>query len=180
MRELGRLFLPQDELPRELTRYGIPAAPAVSAGKPWRTTSSDADATAKNQQAQDDYCNEPNSFGWIVEIDPFDPQSVPVKRTALGRFAHEEPGLRPSQAGPQVVCYSGDDSQNENYIYKLRQPRQVPSGSQQCSPARRGTLCVARFSADGGGQWLPPGHRRRQLPRGLSQGQVSFADRGEC
>lgn len=83
-------FSTQDsELPRELTRYGIRNTSRFG----WETLAGDEferfDATRKGKQAQDDYRNEPNNFGWIVEIDPFDPQSVPVKRTALGRFAHE-------------------------------------------------------------------------------------------
>ncbi|MFU1922646.1 alkaline phosphatase PhoX, partial [Klebsiella pneumoniae] len=75
-------FSTQDsELPRELTRYGIRNTSRFG----WETLAGDEferfDATRKGKQAQDDYRNEPNNFGWIVEIDPFDPHSVPVKRT---------------------------------------------------------------------------------------------------
>ena len=61
--------------------------------------------------------NEPNRFGWIVEINPLDPKSTPVKHTALGRFKHEAGNIHIASDGT-VVCYSGDDSRFE-YIYKF-------------------------------------------------------------
>ncbi|MGM3299122.1 alkaline phosphatase PhoX, partial [Bacillus cereus group sp. BC229] len=76
------------------------------------------DASTKGEAAKDDYRNEPNAFGWMVEIDPHDPNSTPVKRTHLGRFAHEGVVFAPAVPGKPVVCYSGDDSRFE-YIYKF-------------------------------------------------------------
>ncbi len=98
--------------------------------------------------------NEPNRFGWVVEIDPFNPNSMPVKRTALGRLKHEGAWVQEAKGGKFVV-YMGDDERNE-YIYRYvsnlpwRQARR-----QGIAPLDDGILYVARFNADGTGDWLP-------------------------
>jgi uncharacterized protein len=105
--------------------------------------------------------NEPNRFGWIVEVDPFDPTSTPVKLTALGRFKHEMAAVRLTADG-RAVAYSGDDERN-NYIYKFVASRTVKQAKQQKkSPLEDGTLYVARFDAGdatgdemGTGEWIP-------------------------
>ncbi len=79
---------------------------------------------------------------------------MPVKRTALGRFAHEGLVFAPVKPGRQVVCYSGDDSQNE-YIYKYVSRDKFRPGRSNTRLLDEGTLYVARFNADGSGQWLP-------------------------
>ncbi|MFO6376847.1 PhoX family protein, partial [Pseudomonas aeruginosa] len=166
------------ELPRELTRYGIRNTSRFG----WETLAGDEferfDATRKGKQAQDDYRNEPNNFGWIVEIDPFDPQSVPVKRTALGRFAHEGLVFAPVKPGRQVVCYSGDDSQNE-YIYKYVSRDKFRPGRSNARLLDEGTLYVARFNADGSGQWLPLDIADGNFRAACRKAGVSFADQGE-
>ncbi|SEL69462.1 MULTISPECIES: PhoX family protein [unclassified Acinetobacter] len=68
--------------------------------------------------ATQDFRNSPNTFGWIVEIDPFDGRQRPVKRTALGRFAHEDCRVSRAIPGQPLAFYMGDDSQGE-YIYKF-------------------------------------------------------------
>ena len=98
--------------------------------------------------------NEPNRFGWVVEIDPFKPQSTPVKRTALGRLKHEGAWVQEARDG-RVVVYMGDDERNE-YIYRYvsadKWRKMVKRGD---SPLDDGTIYVAKFNADGSGQWLP-------------------------
>ncbi len=157
---------------RELTglnRYGVRRDPGNYA---WSTvTPADAsDTTFRRWDARaggtgtatDDYRNEPNQLGWVLEIDPYDPASTPRKRTALGRMGHEGAWLGKLTQGQKVAVYMGDDARRE-YFYKF-----VSDAAWQSSDGNgdgglafgdkyldAGTLYVAQFHADGTGTWQP-------------------------
>lgn len=148
--------------PREHSRYGVPNAATGTYG--WGTRPEDQyarfDATPATPEfydaeaAKSDYRNEPNTFGWVVEIDPFDPKSTPKKRTALGRLAHEGAWFAPAQIGKPIVVYTGDDSRGE-YMYKYvsRKPYR-PWDASGDDYLDDGTLYVARYNEDGTGVWI--------------------------
>ena len=123
--------------------------------------------------------NEFNRFGWVVEIDPMNPAATPVKRTALGRAAHEGAWIAITR-DQRAVVYSGEDARFE-YIYKFVSRDKIAGGGGGISKAQanrelldHGTLYVARFDADGSGRWLPLIHG--QGPLTAANG---FADQGE-
>lgn len=146
--------------PREHSRYGVNSSPTGTGRYAWELAESGEDqyirfdASIKGADATEDYRNEPNCFGWMCEVDPFDPTSVPKKRTALGRFAHEGVVFAPAVEGKPVVCYSGDDSTFQ-FIYKFVSAENYNRNTASGALLDTGTLYVARFNEDGSGEWLP-------------------------
>jgi secreted PhoX family phosphatase len=137
-----------------------------------------------------DFVNEPNRFGYIVEIDPTDPTSTPRKHTAMGRFKHEGANVIVAEDG-RVVAYMGDDERND-YMYKFVSKNTI-SGSRKknLTLLSEGDLYVAKFSGDspageitgtgklpsdgefdGSGQWLPLTQNGRSVVPGFTTEEV--------
>lgn len=97
--------------------------------------------------------NEPNRHGWVTEINPLDPQSTPVKHTALGRFKHENAEMVQASDG-RIVVYMGDDERGE-FMYKYVSNGTWTEGQPTDGLLSDGTLHVAKFNDDMSGEWLP-------------------------
>ncbi len=151
-------------------RYGLPAAPVTAnvkkaSGQGWHTVSNTDDRFARwnlaalGANAEKDFRHEANTFGYNVEIDPLNPNATPTKRTAMGRFAHEAAVCSLPVAGEALAFYMGCDSRNE-YIYKfvstaVWDPKDVGAGLVAGDKyLSEGRLYVAKFNANGTGEWL--------------------------
>jgi secreted PhoX family phosphatase len=161
--------------PREHTRYGVAT---TNSRYRWDQVEERFDASTKAAAATGDFRNEPNGQGWVVEIDPYNPNSTPKKRTALGRFAHEGVWFAPFRAGDPVVCYSGDDSQNE-YIYKFVSERRWVPLLTDPDILETGTLFVARFNDNGTGEWIRLDVNDPNFIARAAAANVVFADQGD-
>ncbi|MCD2325102.1 PhoX family phosphatase [Sphingomonas sp. IC-56] len=150
-------------------RYGISATAngsygwaTVVASDPTDTRFRRWDIRATGSSATTDFRNEANQYGWVVEIDPYNPNSTPRKRTALGRFGHEGAWPGKFAAGRKPAWYMGDDSGIE-HLYKFVSATAWAEADANATDRLamgdkyldRGTLYVARFNADGTGIWLP-------------------------
>ena len=150
-------------------RYGVARAPLADTatrgnGQGWHTVSTTDNRftrwnnSAAGASADSDFRNEPNTFGYIVEIDPM-AVTTPAKRVAMGRFAHEAAVFGKATVGKPVACYMGDDSRNE-YIYKFVSAanwddKDIGGGLAVGDKyLTEGKLYAAKFNADGTGSWL--------------------------
>lgn len=154
----------KDKQVQALNRYGRKAGAASRHG--WESAGPQDQYVRWNNgalaaSAKEDYRNEMNTFGYVVEMDAYDTKAPMRKRTGLGRFAHESVAFAKPVAGQPVVCYMGDDARGE-YIYKF--VSDAKWDPKDASPANRlaagdkyldkGTLFVARFKGDGSGEWI--------------------------
>ena len=155
-----------DKSVTSLKRYGRNQGAASRHG--WETGGADDKYARWNisklgtsLDGSDDYRNEMNGMGYIVELDPYDQGRLAKKRSALGRYAHESAAFSIPVAGKQLAVYLGDDSRNE-YIYKFvstaawdvadaNSANPMATGDKYLDS---GKLYVAKFASDGSGEWL--------------------------
>lgn len=172
-------FARYGRLPGSPQAYGWDTVPDGSDSyRRWNTSVSGASA-----DGSDDYRNEIHGQGYMTEVDPYDPQSVIRKRTALGRFAHEGAAFSRPRAGKPLAVYMGDDARGE-YVYKF--VSDAPWDPADASAADRiavgtkyldrGSLYAARFNEDGTGDWLLLSTRN---PTVAGYQRYPFADDGE-
>ena len=133
---------PDYELSAPLKRYGIRKKDKYGYG--WATGDERFDVSK--------HPNEPNRAGYIVEIDPLRPNSTPKKRTALGRFKHENAEVVLANSG-RVVVYMGDDERGE-FLYKFVSDDQYVEGNDNSDLLDNGRLFAAKFYDDMTGSWL--------------------------
>lgn len=156
--------------PRE-SRYGLSSS---QDSRNWRSVDPRFDAT------NPDFANEPNRFGWIVEVDPFDPRSTPVKHTAMGRFKHEGANVIINRDG-RVVAYMGDDERFD-YLYRFVSHGRYRPGNRRhnLKLLSSGDLSVARFTgdgltdgvSDGTGEWIPLTKNGKSMVPGFTVEEV--------
>lgn len=166
----------QEDRPRELSRYGT----GGNSRYQWETVTDEDvyarhDVTPTGASAADDYRNEANTYGWIVEIDPFNPESTPIKHTAFGRFAHEGIVFHKAKEGQPLVAYSGDDARFE-YIYKFVSKHPYQKRTAGSWLLDEGTLYVAKFNANGTGKWIALDYNDPEFQAATGD---AFSDQGD-
>ncbi|MGW1345642.1 PhoX family protein [Kribbella sp. NPDC002412] len=170
-----------------LARYGIDVTKRYPSGsRNWDKMDSRFDVTKTP--------NEPNRFGWIMEVDPYDPDSTPRKHTALGRFKHEGAAVVVATSG-QVVAYMGDDERFD-YMYKFVSDRKLRAGNSKSDRENNrrllesGSLYVAKLgftspaeidgsgklpddgAFNGTGTWVPLTRGGKSLVAGMAIDEV--------
>ncbi|TDC31558.1 PhoX family phosphatase [Micromonospora sp. 15K316] len=137
------------ELKPKLERYGIPTTTRYPSGsRKWERADERFDLAR--------HPNEAHRFGWIVEIDPFDPEARPRKHTALGRFKHEGANVIIAKSG-HAVAYMGDDERFD-YLYKFVSDKKFMKGdswtarNHNLSLLESGTLYVAKLEQTSAGE----------------------------
>ncbi|MPZ96296.1 MAG: DUF839 domain-containing protein [Propionibacteriales bacterium] len=148
-------------------RYGL-----TGSGRGWKDVDDRFDLTVEP--------HEPFRFGWIVELDPYDPGSTPKKRTLLGRMKHEGATISLTSDG-RAVAYMGDDERGD-YIYKFVSRDRMARGTTRQAHRHnltlldKGTLYVAKFTGDGTedgvydgtGEWIALATDSASLVDGMS------------
>lgn len=177
-----------DKSVTSLRRYGRNQGAASRHG--WETGGTDDRYARWNNSklgasadGSDDYRNEMNGMGYIVEMDPYDKTRPAKKRSGLGRFAHESAAFGKAVAGQPLAVYMGDDARNE-YIYKFvstaawdaadaNAADRIAAGDKYLDA---GKLYVATFAADGSGQWIEVSITH---PAIAGYATYAFADQGD-
>jgi hypothetical protein len=127
-------------IPAEMNRYGV----SIDSLYGWEQADVRFDLTQEP--------NEPNRHGYVVEIDPFDPTATPKKRTALGRFKHENADVVVAPDG-RIMVYLGDDERGE-FLYRFISEGKYSATGDNSDLLENGTLYAAKFTADLRGEWV--------------------------